>query len=424
MIKLREPADLRSALARALPPPVFGALAAAAELARAAEMPCYLVGGPVRDLLLGRPIDDLDLVFEGDAVAIAERFANQTGGKLTRHAAFGTANVTWQARDQTLDIDFVTARQERYPEPAALPLVQPSGIAADLLRRDFTINTLALDLRDPAAFTLLDLYGGRDDLRAGVIRVLHDRSFVDDPTRILRAARFAARLGFAVEPQTNTLIVEAVIGGMIERTSPPRILHELWLTFDEPKPQDVLRVLDTQGALPHIIPQLEWTAELAAKIAAVRTLDLPAEMRRLILLQLIASSLPEAGRQAFIRRYGFATMERRLIDEAARLPQIFRVLDQAPPRASELDQLLHSLSETTLTLGEIIASPAARARIEHYRRALRPARTLLTGDDLAALGIPPGPRYRTLLQELRAAQLDGLIRTRAEAEQWVLQQDV
>jgi tRNA nucleotidyltransferase (CCA-adding enzyme) len=392
------------------------AVAAAHDL----RLPCYLVGGPVRDLLLGRMVDDIDLVFEGDAIAVAERFAARMGGQITRHTAFGTASVTVEVADRRLDVDFVTARTESYPEPAALPIVAPATIAADLRRRDFTINTLALELSGMDAFTLLDLCGGVPDLRSGIIRVLHDRSFVDDPTRIVRAARFAARLGFAVEPHTEALAIDAASEGMIERTSPARILHELWLTFREPAPQAVFDILAHQRALDHIVPMISWTPELAQMMAAIRALDVPPEEQRLLLLGMLAWALSPAGREAFVRRYGFSTAERRVIAESDALPALIATIEEQDLRPSELDRMLHGLGDTALLLGEIVAPHRTGHTLAHYRQKLRPMRTLLNGDDLAALGIPRGPRYRALLSSLRAAQLDGHVGTRAEAERWVL----
>ena len=410
---------LQVMLGDGLPPSLFEALMKAVVVAHDLCLPCYLVGGPVRDLLLGRTVDDLDLVFEGDALVVAERFAAQIGGQITRHTAFGTANVTVEVAGRRLDVDFVTARSESYPEPAALPVVRPATIADDLRRRDFTINTLALDLSRMDAFTLLDLCGGVPDLRSRIIRVLHDRSFVDDPTRIVRAARFAARLGFDIEPHTQALAIAAASEGMIERTSPARILHELWLTFREPAPQAVFDILAHQGVLDHIVPTLSWTPQLAQTMAAIRTLDVPPEEQRMLLLGLLAWALSPAGREAFVRRYGLSTHERRIIAESGALPAIIATIEEQDLRPSELDRLLHGLGDIALRLGEIVAPRRAGHTLAHYRQKLRPTHTLLNGDDLAALGIPPGPQYRPLLAGLRAAQLDGHVRTRAEAEQWV-----
>ena len=422
-MKRPPPTDLAAVLERDLPAPLLAALQQAAAVANALELPCYLVGGPVRDLLLERPVDDLDLVVEGDAPAVAERFAQLTGGELTCHDAFRTANVALTLEGERFHIDFVTARSEHYPQPAALPVVSPSTLHDDLRRRDFTINTLAVSLSAAIWGELVDVCGGLVDLERRSIRVLHDRSFVDDPTRMLRAARFATRLGFALEEHTRALLTEAAGAGMIERTSPARILHEFWLVLRESAPEAVFHLLQEQEVLPHIVQGLDWTVELTGQIAAVRASEPAEEARQMLILGLVARSMPEPARHALVRRYPFTAAEQRLIAEMGELDRAIEVILRGSLRSSQLDRLLRNLSETALRVGEIVAPPAVRLDLACYRQALRPIRTLLNGDDLKALGIRPGPRYRMLLEGLREAQLDGEVATRPEAEQWILRNE-
>ncbi len=412
-------ADLHAAVRRELPGALVDALTRSVEIAHDLGIFVYVVGGPVRDLLLGRTVDDLDLVLEGDAIAVAERFHDGMGGKLTRHTAFGTANVAFEVEGRRFALDFVTARAEIYPAPAALPVVRPADIEADLRRRDFTVNTLALDVTRPHSFKLLDLCDGLADLRHRRIRILHDRSFVDDPTRILRGARFAARLGFGIEPHTGELAAAAARGGMIERTSPARILHELWQTFREAAPQTVFDILARQGALDHIVHGLPWGPELAQFMATIRGMEAQQQQQRLLLLGLLAGALSPAAREAFVRRYGFTGVEQRVIAESGALPGMIAACSRPNLRPSEIDGILHSLTGASLALAEMIAPQTGREAISRYHRTIRPVRPLLNGDDLGALGIPPGPRYRSLLDGLRAAQIDGEVSTRDEAEQWV-----
>lgn len=410
--------DLRARLARRLPAAARAALDQAVDIAREMEIAAYLVGGPVRDLLLDLPVDDLDLVFQGDAIAVAERFVERMGGILTRHTAFGTAKVLVEAKDEPFHIDFVTARAEEYPHPAALPVVRPSTIEDDLLRRDFTINTLALRL-DQAPWSLIDLYGGVDDLQTGTIRILHDRSFVDDPTRIIRGARFAARLGFEIDPHTRSLISAAIAANMIERTTPIRFLHELWLALEEPAPERVFGLLDELGVLEHVLPGVAWTTDAALLLAGLASLEISSEERRLLGLGLLVYATPEAERQDLIARYPLSSAEQRIGEDVARIEQAIERLASDALRPSELDRLLHGLDETAFLLAEQVAAPDVQDRLRYYRDVLRPSPPLLTGDDLRAMQIPPGPLYRTLLQGLRAAQLDGEVGTRSAAEAWV-----
>jgi tRNA nucleotidyltransferase (CCA-adding enzyme) len=383
-------------------------------------MPCYLVGGPVRDLVLGRSVDDLDLVFEGDAIAAAERFVAAHGGTITRHAAFVTAKVELPATPHGFHLDFITARTETYPEPAALPVVRPSTIAHDLRRRDISIKTLAIRLTAPHAFELVDLLGGMRDLEQGQIRILHDDSFVDDPTRIVRAARFAARLGYRIEEGTERSLIAAVQDGMIERTTPARILHEFWLSLDEPAPQAVWELLQRYDAVRHIFPGLVWTSNLSRLLAAIRTMNRTPQQRHILSLELLAWALPPSSRQAALARYQWTREHQRAITQAGELDISIAQLEAEKLRPSEIDRILRGASDGILDLAELIAPPRARANVAFYRTELRPTATLLDGDDLRALGIRPGPRYRILLDDLRAMQLDGQIRTRTEAEVWVM----
>ena len=298
--------ELRTRLLRRLSQAAFVALEQTIDVAHEMAVPVYLVGGPVRDLLLDLPVDDLDLVFQGDAIAVAERFVERTGGTLTRHVAFGTAKVLIASEPEPFHIDFVTARAEDYPHPAALPVVRPSTIKDDLLRRDVTINTLALRL-DRTPWELLDLCNGVEDLQARTIRVLHDRSFIDDPTRIIRAVRFATRLHFAIEPHTRALIIDALASGMIEQITPIRMLHEIWLALEEPAPERVFGLLDELGVLAHILPGFVWSADTAEHLAALPTLNVSREERRLLGLGLLVHATPQVARQVLLDRYALST---------------------------------------------------------------------------------------------------------------------
>ena len=211
----------------------------------------YLVGGPVRDLLLGASTTDLDVTVVGDAVAVAEKLAADIDGRLTVHQRFGTATVA----TASVTIDLVTARRETYRAPGALPDVEPGGIADDLARRDFTINAMASPMPGPAD-ELVDPHGGRADLDAGLIRVLHPESFLDDPTRILRAVRYAARFGFAIEPETARLMAEALAGRALSTLTGDRLRHELQRTFEETNPAAALRLAHHRGVLAAIHPAL------------------------------------------------------------------------------------------------------------------------------------------------------------------------
>ncbi len=386
-------------------------LTAAASHAAAHDAQAWLVGGPVRDLLLGRPVTDLDIVIEGPAPAVAAALASAVQGRLIVHAAFGTATVQ---HPSGLSLDLVTARRESYPHPAALPVVAPADLAADLARRDFTINTLALSLDAGSWAELRDPHAGQADLAAAVIRVLHPQSFQDDPTRILRAARFAARLGYTVEPGTTALIPAA--RPALAQTTPARLLHELRLLIREPQPAAALGWLgawDVAAAL-----DLTVTPQCAQWFSAAERLALAAPLADEVRLGLLA-----AGARRWAARYPITASERRMIAGVAQIQALAPALE-LPVADAELDRLLQPVaSEAALLVAEITApTPPVAAQLGRYRAALRPVKTLLSGDDLRRLGCAPGPRFRQLLAALRAAQLAGAVTTTADAERWVLAQ--
>jgi tRNA nucleotidyltransferase (CCA-adding enzyme) len=389
-------------------------LETAVQIAARHGTPIYLVGGPVRDLFLEQPIADIDLVVEGDAWVIAEAFHAVVGGKLTQHAAFRTAAVALDVQGSPLTIDFVTARREIYPTPAALPEITPSHIGDDLQRRDFTINTLALRL-DLAKVLLLDPFAGLDDIRDGVVRVLHDESLYDDPTRILRGARFAARLHFAVEPHTRTLIGDALDAEMIVRTSAQRILHEIWLLLSEPQPEAALALLHEWGALPQLA--LVWHACWPTQFPAARSARWPDTPLQLLYFGLLIWPLNATQRAAFTTRYNLPSAERKLIQELPIAPPL--ALDQPSLAAVELEQVLQRYNTAVLRVLQLVAPPVAAAQIMRYITTIRPLPALLSGDDLRARGIPPGPIYREVLHELRQAQLSGIITSHEDALGWL-----
>lgn len=200
------------------------------------KIPAYIVGGPVRDKLLGRSNSDLDFVVEGDGIKFSGTLNEKLKGKLTAYRAFGTASIELKGKR----IDIVSARKETYKYPAAYPTVKPGSIKDDLFRRDFTINAMAIAINRENFGKLVDFYGGRKDLKKGVIRVMHDKSFMDDPTRIFRAVRFSIRFGFKIEPHTKKLMKEAVLGGFLGKVNAGRIRKEIELFLKEKDPKKCL----------------------------------------------------------------------------------------------------------------------------------------------------------------------------------------
>ena len=362
-----------------------------ARIAHDSGFRAYLVGGPVRDRMLGVPTTDLDITVVGDAVTVAEKFTADSNGRLTVHQRFGTATVT----TESVTVDLVTARRETYNSPGALPDVEPGGIADDLARRDFTINAMAMPL--PASVgSLVDPHRGRADLEAGLIRVLHPGSFLDDPTRILRAVRYAARFGFTVEPETARLMAEALAGRALSTLTGDRLRHELERILQEPNPAAPLRAADDCGALSAIHPaltasHLPGVGEPVTPLGWLATLVWPL-------------SADEGA--ALCARVNAPSDWARLIRDTARICGIATALGSAS-KPSEVCDLLDGMAPDSLRAAMIMAAAPAAGRINSYLSDWWSVAPRLRGHDLLALGVPAGPEMGEALRELRRARLDG-----------------
>lgn len=422
-------------LERVLSPGLLALVQAVSEQAQAMNLGLYSVGGFVRDLLLARPNTDIDLVVEGDAIALVQALMRQYGGTMRKHLQFGTA--TWlldetvvarfgAAPDWPETLDFVTARAEFYENPTALPTVMQSSIKLDLHRRDFTINTLALRLSPDPFGQLLDFWGGERDLEHGVIRVLHSLSFIDDPTRILRAARFEQRFNFNIEARTLGLIERAL--PLLDRVTGPRLRHELELMLIEARPEQALRRLQTVGVLAYLSADLqvdEWLAAVFAALRQVRQLppwpgaaDELANRDRwmLILFAVWCARLAEEEAERLGRRL---QVKRKTLNEVIDATQTYHkrlpLLAEAQ-RPSEIVWALDGLSEMGLLAAWVIAPTyELRDKITAYVMQWQAIRPMITGEDLTRLGLEPGPLYGRLLHRVRNAWLDGEVTT-SEAE--------
>ena len=257
--------NLAKLLSTRLPQPMLRMLHRAGELGDRLQVSVYAVGGFVRDIMLSRPaveFDDVDLVVEGDGIAFAKALAQELGGRVREHRAFMTALIIYHdenGEEQRLDV--ATARLEYYKYPAALPTVELSSIKMDLFRRDFTINAMALRLNKGQFGCLVDFFGGQSDIQRKTIRIIHALSFVEDPTRIIRAVRFEQRYGFHISTQGEKLIKNALSLNLVEKLSGARILHELNLIFREDEPETCLRRLNELGVLAAIHPSLTLTPD-------------------------------------------------------------------------------------------------------------------------------------------------------------------
>lgn len=233
--------DLFKKMETAFPADVMSILEKVGALAGSLNYRAFLVGGVVRDLIIGNRNLDLDIAIEGDAIRLGREIAGEIGASIVAHKKFGTCTLS---AGEGLKIDFATARKEVYRKPGAMPDVQPSSLEDDLRRRDFTINAMAISLNNPDFGRLVDFFDGVRDLKAGRVRVIHNKSFIDDPTRIFRAIRFEARFGFKIEDNTETLIKDAVRLGSLNKVSGGRIRKEILLIQKEPHPRQALKRMD------------------------------------------------------------------------------------------------------------------------------------------------------------------------------------
>ena len=362
--------------------------------------PAYLVGGAVRDLLLGARFVDLDVAVEGDAVAVAHEVAKRLGGEARAHDRFGTATV----RAGDLSVDLASTRSETYEHPGALPAVVPAALEADLGRRDFTINAMAVALGGSTAGELVDPHGGERDLEGKIVRILHERSFVDDPTRLLRAVRYEARLGFALDPETERLARAGTHG--LAGVSGARVRDELLDLLGEDEASAAVDRMGALGIAAGLDPSLRAHGDLvaAAQLGSVETGADP------VLAGLAA--MVSDGATELVERLGLQAGQReRVLRAAARGRRLAAELAK-PRRPSELHALLAPEPPEALALA--LASGAPGEMVVGFVTGLREARLDITGDDLLAEGVPESPAIGAALAETLRRKLDGEVGDREE----------
>ena len=385
----------------------------AGELCRERGEHLYLVGGVVRDLILGRPNFDLDLVVEGEAEELARSLVQARGGEVVMRSQFGTVKV----RYGDLTLDFATARSESYSRPGALPTVSKGSIKEDLLRRDFTINAMAMKL-DPEGFgEVLDPCGGQKDIEGQCIRILHEKSFIDDATRMLRAIRYEQRLGFRIEPKTEGLLRRDI--AMLNMISGDRLRRELELIFKEEEPEKMLLRADDLGVLPQIHPALgakEWFGE---KLRQARS-D-PALIPLGIYFPLLVYHLAIAQAKGLIERLNLPKTVAQAVEDTIDLRDNLSALEDSELPPSGICRLLekyniYSVMTCVLAVDESLVSQ----RMRLYLDKLRHVKPLLKGKALQEMGLAPGARLGEIIQDLRWAKIDGRVKTKKDEEELVL----
>ncbi|WP_027370489.1 CBS domain-containing protein [Desulfovermiculus halophilus] len=414
----RQERSITSLMRNRLPKSAYALLGQCGELAEKRGCNVYAVGGFVRDILLHRTNLDIDLVVEGDGIAFANQLAQTLGGRIRFHTKFQTAVVILPDGQR---IDVATARLEYYEHPAALPTVELSSIKMDLFRRDFSVNALAIELNPKRFGRLVDFFGGQRDLKEKTLRVLHSLSFVEDPTRIMRAIRFEQRFAFRIGVQTERLIKNALHLNMFHKLSGHRILHELKLLLQEENPLVCLKRLNSYAILESIHPQLKLTTQkerLLEKIEKVidwyELLYLEPKPRiwQLYFLGLVAGCTQDEIRLVARRLSIPSKTEKKIIDLRQEVHKIREGLyawnRKQSGRLSELYSLLHPLPlEGLLFLMASSRKEEARKSVSLYLSQLKDQELEITGSDLKAMDLPPGPAYTQILQQVFSAKLDG-----------------
>jgi tRNA nucleotidyltransferase (CCA-adding enzyme) len=414
--------SLADRLARRLPAEILRVLSTTARVASEREARAYLAGGVVRDALMGDALasPDLDVVVEGDGPGVARALAEALAAPVVEHARFLTATVGPTSAGR---VDVATARSERYEGRGTLPRVMPSSIEQDLRRRDFTVNAMAVDLASET-FDLLDPHGGRADLAARRLRILHPASFVEDPTRVFRAARYATRLNLRPDAWTTTCQTWALSLAPYPALSGARILAELARILADASPEITLVQLGVAGAYRLLDPRYRFGTTTRARVTAVpetlawsrqHGLDVaPVELALVALLSKQGVEIvPSALRRVDLSGEPLARITRAIAEGPALADAVTRAT-----RASARARVLRGRSALDLAALALAGTPAVRDHVAWFGETGR-ARAILKGDDVIALGVPSGPEVATVLEALRDARLDGELRERSEEEAFV-----
>ena len=422
--------NLKGLMADRLPPGIQRLLTRAGQVSDQLGLATYVVGGFVRDLLLGNHNLDIDIVVEGDGIRFSKALGHELSAKVKVHERFGTASLKLSKGSEfapDMSFDVATARTEYYEFPTALPTVERSSVKKDLYRRDFTINALAIRLnKNPGE--LLDFFGGQRDIKDKVIRVLHSLSFVEDPTRAFRAVRFEQRFGFSISKETRTFIRNAVEMQLFHRLSGHRLGDELIHLFSESQPEKAIRRLRECDLLKFIHPKIPWTTkchDLFQSIHEILTwhrLEISHEPIDRWLLYAMALFEP-IGREETVKTWkklGFPGRHIQMANKFFKEQQpILRALFRKHLPPSDTYTLLNpwALEPLLFLMAKIQRQDSkkhALLRLKEYITTSRLIKTFITGHDLRLLGLEKGPAYRKILNQLLSARLDGKVQTRKD----------
>ncbi|HEU4505002.1 MAG TPA: hypothetical protein VFR79_09235 [Nitrospira sp.] len=424
-------------LLQRLPPTIVRLLRRLGRLADEEGIGLYLVGGVVRDLLLKKSNWDLDLTVEGEGISFARLVAERYGAGIALFERFATARLILP---NGLKVDIASTRRESYANPAVLPDVRSASLDEDLFRRDFTINAMAIQLNSGYWGRLRDPYGGQQDLKNKMLRVLHDRSFVDDPTRIFRAIRFAQRFGFRLEANTERLLARAASTNLVARLSGPRLANEIFALMKEDRPDLAIGRLRRLRLLRFLHPRLRIEKQTERLMAALPqaigwwechypkiSLDGP-----LLWVMALLAHAPPSVISGITQRLQLSAAQARALEWAgektSRISQILS--DDALLRPSQIYRLLSELPDEALAL--VLAKGCItyegggirrlKRRLTRFFRRDRQVTATINGETLKQFGLRPGPHFKEILDRLLDERLDGKIT--AAAQEWERARDL
>ena len=418
--------NIRPDMQRALPGRIMSLLTKAGQVADRLGYQVYAVGGLVRDVLLKVENLDVDLVVEGNGIEMAYELSKEIGGRVRPHEKFGTAEIVFP---DGYWVDVVTARVEYYEYPAALPQVEQSSLRHDLYRRDFTINAMAVALNPERFGELVDYFNGREDLQIGAIRVLHNLSFVEDPTRILRAARFEQRYDMVIEPQTLRLIKEAVREKVVSRLTNERMWGELKSILDEADPEHMLDRLDELGVWDYLFPEVTFwevqyvISEMPQALMILRNWGWaePAEKWLPYFLGILHLTNQETAYK-ICQRYNLGRRQTdKVLDTIANgRVALKRLSTEEDVPLSELTKIVQTLPREAYPLFlSLLEDKNAIRRFRLVMESVHKNKPVINGKDIREMGFQPGPMYRRALDAVWRARLDGLVTTKEEELEYI-----
>lgn len=415
--------NLSDLMLESLPDAIYKMVVEIGKLADKNKYNVFLVGGLVRDLLLNLPNYDLDIVVEGDGLSFARLLGEKFGAKVRSHEKFGTAVVLLSNGDK---IDVATARTEFYEYPAALPSVETSSLKQDLYRRDFTINAMAININATNFGEFIDYFNGKTDLDKKVIRVLYNLSFVEDPTRIIRAVRFEQRYGFVIEEQTMAFAQHAIETKLIEKLSFHRIREELNLILHEINPLPAIGRMQKMGLWKHIMPEVElnvstWEFLNSTKEFLEFSRIRDAFQKPILYLCTLFANLNADDAKAVLDRFQWPNKERELVQEFLNLrKKIYEIQYKEGMQLSTwYMQLIDYHSEALLAASLLLPSESHKAIAEFCEKRMI-TKLMITGRDIAKTGIKPGPSYSYALKRLLAAKIAGEIKGKSSELKYTL----